>query len=149
MAEFFTKMLFGKRLNQGQHSTLIKGLVQIEGAVEDLVIFTGSEWPTATFKAISGFIDVVAADLRERASSDQQAVKEIKVEAAMCAVPGSDPETKRLESYRRQLERRLQAHLDLLEQLRRLRPGGGSGSFVRPIQVNLRQVGGPQVLAHG
>jgi hypothetical protein len=92
---------------QAHHSTLIKGLVQIEGAVEDLVMVTGTEWPTATFTAISGFIDAVVTDLQERASSDQQAVEEVRVEAAICAVPGGDPETKRLEGYRRQLEHRL------------------------------------------
>lgn len=134
---------------QAQHTTLIKGLAQIEDAVEDLVIFTGSEWPAAKFEAISGFIVDVTADLQGRASADQVAVEEVRIEAAMCAVPNGDPEFKRLQGYRRHLERQILAHLELLEQLRRLRPGGGSGSFVRPIQVNLRPVVGAQALAHG
>jgi hypothetical protein len=134
---------------QGQHATLIKGLVQIEEAVEDLVIFTGSECPAGMFAAISGFIDEVTADLQGRAIADQVAVEEVRIEAAMCAVPNGEPEFKRLHGYRRHLERQLQADLELLEQLRRLRPGGGSGSFVRPIQVNLRPVVGAQALAHG
>lgn len=125
-------------LGQAQHATLIKGLVQIEDAVEDLVIFTGSEWPAAMFEAISGLIDDVTADLEGRASADQVAVEEAGIEAAMCAVPIGDPQFKRLQGYRRHLERQLQAHLEVLEQLRRLRPGGGAGSFVRSIQVNLR-----------
>jgi hypothetical protein len=134
---------------QAQHATLIKGLVQIEDAVEDLVIFTGREWPAAMFEAILGFIDEVTVDLQGRTSADQVAVEEVRVEAAMCAVPNGDPEFKRLQGYRRHLERQLAVHLELLEQLRRLRPGGGSGSFVRPIQVNLRRVAGAQALAHG
>ena len=135
---------------QKLHTTLIEGLVQLEDAVVDLVIFTGNEWPTEIFKAISGFIDLVSADLHRRAEIDLQIVNEIEVDMTLVAVPINDAEGRRLEGYRRQLERRLQAHLDLLEQLRRLRPGGGgSGSFARPVHVNLRSAPGPQALAHG
>lgn len=139
----------GKQV-QAQHSSLIEGLLQLEDAVEDLFIFTGSEWPSEIFNAISRFIDLLSVDLHRRAEVDMQVVNEIEIDAAMVAVPTNDAEGRRLEGYRRQLERRLQAHLDLLEQLRRLRPGGGSsGSFVRPLHINLRSAPGPQALAHG
>jgi len=135
---------------QAQHSSLIGGLVQLEDAVEDLFIFTGTEWPTAIFRAISGFIDLISVDLHQRADLDVQTVREIEIDMTMVAVPTADAEGRRLEGYRRQLDSRLRAHLDLLEQLRRLRPGGeGSGSFVRPVHVNLRSAPGPQALAHG
>lgn len=135
---------------QAQHNSLIEGLLQLEDAVEDLFIFMGSEWPTEIFEAISRFIDLVSADLHYRAEVDMQGVNEIEVDTAMMAVPTNDAEGRRLEGYRRQLERRLQAHLDLLEQLRRLRPGGGgSGSFVRPLHTNPRPASGPEALAHG
>lgn len=135
---------------EARHSTLVEGLVQLEDAIEDLLIFTGTEWPSAIFAAMSVAIDPVAADLHRRAVVDTEMVREIEIDMTQVAVPANDAEGRRLEGYRRQLERRLQAHLDLLEQLRRLRPGGGgSGSFVRPVRVNLRPAPGPQALAHG
>lgn len=133
---------------EAQHDRLVAGLAQLEDAVEDLLLFTGQTWPKETFDKVSSAIPVVQEDLRRRRDLDGQRVKESEVELSQVAVPASDPEGRRLEGYRRQLERRLQAQLDLLEQLRRLRPPGGSGSLARPVLVNLRSVG-TQPLAHG
>jgi len=135
---------------QSLYGSLFDGLVQFEDAITDLFIFTGSEWPTQIFTAISGFIDRVSADLHHRAEVDAQAVREFEIDMALIAVPTNDVVGRRMESYRRLLHCRLESHLDLLEQLRRLRPGGGgSGSFVRPVHLNLRSAPGPQALAHG
>jgi hypothetical protein len=133
---------------EAQDDRLVAGLAQLEDAVEDLLLFTGQKWPKEIFERVSSAIPVVQEDLRLRRDLDVQRVKEIEVELNQVAVPASDPEGRRLEGYRRQLERRLQAQLDLLEQLRRLRPPGGSGSLARPVLVNLRSVGS-QPLAHG
>lgn len=133
---------------ESQHDRIVPGLVQIEDAVEDLLLFTGKTWPKEIFSKLSSAIPVVLEDLFHRRDLDGQRVKEIEVELNQVSVPVSDPEGRRLEGYRRQLERRLQAQLDLLEQLRRLRPSGGSGSLVRPVLVNLKSVG-TQPLAHG
>ncbi|MBX7096450.1 MAG: hypothetical protein K1X89_01945 [Myxococcaceae bacterium] len=133
---------------EAQHDRLVAGLAQTEDAVEDLLLFTGATWPKEIFDRLSSAIPTVQEDLRLRRDLDSHRVKEIEVELSQVAVPASDPEGRRLECYRRQLERRLQAQLDLLEQLRRLRPSGGSGSLARPVLVNLRSVGSPP-LAHG
>lgn len=133
---------------ESQHDRIVPGLVQLEDAVEDLLLFTGKTWPKEIFIKLSSAIPVVLEDLLHRRDLDGQRVKEIEVELNQVSVPVSDPEGRRLEGYRRQLERRLQAQLDLLEQLRRLRPAGGSGSLARPVLVNLKSVS-TQLLAHG
>lgn len=127
---------------------LVAGLLQLEDAVEDLVLFTGETWPTEIFAKLTAALPLVQDDLGLRRDLDRQQVSEIEIELNQVTLPASDPEGRRLEGYRRQLERRLAAHLDLLEQLRRLRPSGGSGSLARPVLVNLRSVGS-QPLAHG
>lgn len=134
---------------QDQHDRLVAGLLQLEDGVQELLLFTGKSWPTEIFNMLSTAVPVVLDDLQMRRALDAEKVNALEVELSQVAVPVTDPEGRRLEGYRRQLERRLEAHLDLLEQLRRLRPAGGSGSLARPVLVNLRSVVGSQPLAHG
>ena len=48
---------------QARHERLIPGLLQLEDAVEDLLLFTEQEWPTDIFKSISAAASLVSEDI--------------------------------------------------------------------------------------
>lgn len=131
------------------HENLVPGLLELDDVVAELVTTTGPEIPTALLSSLSRHAASVEADLRSRQDVDEQLLKKVEVELMQRATPKNDVEGKRLDAYRRQLGRRLSAQLDLFEQLRRLRPGPASGSFERPVLVNLRPApGASPALAH-
>jgi hypothetical protein len=127
--------------------SLVPGLLQLEAALKEVASDTIEEWPEVAYRSLGHFAGLVQADLQRRKEVDEVKVREIEMDLVEQAVPKNDAEGKRLETYRRQLERRFQAQLDVLGHLHRLRPPQASGSFVRPVLVNLRGAAASPALA--
>lgn len=129
---------------------LVHGLVQLDADVVELGRQDGTCSAAPLVHRLLEHTGWVQDDLRHRQEVDMQSLKKIEFGQVERAVPRDDAESKRIEAYRRQLERRLQGCLDLFEQLRRLRPAAGpSGSFARPVLVNLRSKSSSPSLALG
>ncbi|HZZ86685.1 MAG TPA: hypothetical protein VFE30_19320 [Anaeromyxobacteraceae bacterium] len=122
--------------------TLVPGLDALGKAMVQLGALAEDSSPDDLFRSLAGLAHLVEEELHRRRDRDLVTVRNIETELAREAVPRSDPDSRRLDLYRRQLDRRLEALFDRLEALRRLRPTS-SGSFDRPVEVHLRRAPAP------
>lgn len=119
----------------------VHGLLQMVELVGSLSTWSQPNWPTELVRQLDSMTALAIEDLEVRTKVDELTVAQLRIELAQNGVPKNDPKMRRLAAYRRDLERQMEHHLSILEQLHRLRPSHqDSGSFARPIHINLKGV---------